>query len=98
MADLPPISIDNLSGDPFPFKNGLSLQGNSNIATKDTTGGTKFASSHSSCIMHLESTANKKITEIRSFIARRDTPKLLISTALITWSAPVSNYAQNQLT
>ena len=42
-------------------------------------------------------TTNNCITAIRYFIARRDTPKLLISDSA-TSPAPVSNYAQNQLT
>ena len=86
MADLPPTRFDDLSDDPFPFKNtGIDYIGPFYIATKDTTEKSYicFFTCLSTRAIHLESTenltTNNCITAIRRFIARRGTPKLLIS-------------------
>ena len=86
MPDLPPTRFDDPSDDPFPFKNtGIDYIGPFYIATKDTTEKSYIClfTCLSSRAVHLESTenltANNCITAIRRFIARRGTPKLLIS-------------------
>ena len=86
MADLPPTRLGDLSDDPFPFKKtGIDFIGQFYIATKSTTEKSYIClfTCLSTRAAHLESTenltTNNCITAIRRFIARRGTPKLLIS-------------------
>ena len=86
MANLPPTRFDDLSDDPFPFKNtGIDYIGPFSIATKDTNEKSYicFFTCLSTRAVHLELTENLTtnhcITAIRRFIARRGLPKLLIS-------------------
>ena len=86
MADLPPTCLEDPSDDPFPFKNtGIDYIGPFYIATKDTTEKSYIClfTCLSTRAVHLESienlTTNNSITATRRFIARRGTPKLLIS-------------------